>query len=174
MRSYFEKHPQAISLDLKSEDQDKIFSELVSLLPVDNKRSKAIRLGTGKREELGPTTIGNGVAVPHCRSFAVNKLVISYGRKVGGIDLYAYDRRPVEHFFLIVAPPIGPDSELLTPMITYISSLVKAPGTVDRLNEINSNQEFIDLIYPDFRVHWAEGVEQPKPAPKDGHHAVQA
>jgi len=158
VRSYFEKHPQAISLDLKSEDQDEIFSELVSLLPVDNKRSKAIRLGTGKREELGPTTIGNGVAIPHCRSFAVKKMVMSYGRKVGGVDLYAYDRRPVEHFFLVVAPPIGPTSELLTPTITYISNLIKAPGTIDVLNKISSKQEFIDLFYPDFRVHWAEGA----------------
>jgi len=56
------------------------------------------------REEVAPTGIGNGIAIPHTRSTAVKKPVISVGRFEKGLDFGIGDDRPVKLLFLIGSP----------------------------------------------------------------------
>ncbi|NIP59870.1 MAG: PTS transporter subunit EIIA, partial [Gemmatimonadetes bacterium] len=96
----------AVDLDIDGETKDEILKELISLLELDEK-SEAILFKTLKRREnLGSTGIGKGIAIPHCRSLVVNRLRLAYGRKVDGVDFKAIDGEPVYNFFLIVAPPL--------------------------------------------------------------------
>lgn len=95
-----------VSLDIESESKDDILKELIGLLGMDEK-SEAILFKTLKRREnLGSTGIGKGIAIPHCRSLVVNRLRLAYGRKPRGVDFKAIDGGPVYNFFLIVAPPL--------------------------------------------------------------------
>ena len=48
-----------------------------------------------RRENLGSTGIGRGIAIPHCRSLVVNKLRVAFGRKKEGVDFKAIDEKPV-------------------------------------------------------------------------------
>jgi mannitol/fructose-specific phosphotransferase system IIA component (Ntr-type) len=58
-----------------------------------------------QREQLGSTGIGRGVAVPHGRSLAIERLTVVFGRSAAGIDYDAMDGKPVHLVFLTVAPP---------------------------------------------------------------------
>lgn len=58
-----------------------------------------------KREQLGTTAIGKGIAIPHCRSMATGKLTVVVGLKSEGIDFKAPDQVPVKIVFVIIAPP---------------------------------------------------------------------
>ena len=78
----------AIEPEMKSTTKPEAIKELVALL----KRSGAIADAGPvaeailKREELGTTGIGEGIAIPHGKSDAVDKLVAAFGRSEKGID----------------------------------------------------------------------------------------
>ena len=65
-----------------------------------------------KREELGSTGIGRGVAVPHTKHPSVNRLVGTVAVSPEGIDFDSLDGDPVHLFFLLVSPPDRPGDHL--------------------------------------------------------------
>jgi len=135
----------ATSLDLEAESKDELLKELVGLLDLDGK-SEAILFKTLKRREnLGSTGIGHGIAIPHCRSLVVNRLRLAYGRKPGGLDFKAIDGEPVYNFFLIVAPPLEVSNQYL-PVLGKIAQFAKDPEVPDRLREIETPDEFLSLL----------------------------
>ena len=56
-----------------------------------------------RREELGSTGIGKGVAVPHAKHESVDGLVAAFGRSEQGIEFAALDGQPVQLVFLILS-----------------------------------------------------------------------
>ncbi len=135
----------AVNLNLKSESKDDLLKELVALLQLDDK-SEAILFKTLKRREnLGSTGIGKGIAIPHCRSLVVNRLRLAYGRKPQGVDFKAIDSAPVHNFFLIVAPPLEVSNQYL-PVLGKIAQFAKDPAVPERLAEIESPEEFLQLL----------------------------
>ena len=65
-----------------------------------------------KREELGSTGIGRGVAVPHTKHPSVNRLVGTVAVSPEGINFDSLDGEPVHLFFLLVSPPDLPGDHL--------------------------------------------------------------
>lgn len=65
-----------------------------------------------KREELGSTGIGNGVAVPHTKHASVDKLVATVALARDGVDFASLDGEPVYVLFLLVSPPDRPGDHL--------------------------------------------------------------
>ena len=107
---------KSICAELASTDKESVVTELVgSLLEAgDIKESdrddiiKAIM----KREELGSTGIGRGIAVPHTKHPSVEKLVGTVGVSVNGVDFDSLDGEKVQLFFLLVSPPDRPGHHL--------------------------------------------------------------
>ena len=65
-----------------------------------------------KREELGTTGIGRGVAVPHTKHPSVDRLVGTVAVSQEGIEFESLDGEPVHLFFLLVSPPDRPGDHL--------------------------------------------------------------
>ena len=136
---------EVVKLDLESDTKDGLLEELVSLLALDSK-SEAILFKTLKRREnLGSTGIGKGIAIPHCRSLVVSRLRLAYGRKPSGIDFQAIDGAPVYNFFLIIAPPLEVSNQYL-PVLGKIAQFAKDPDVPARLLELGSEEAFLDLL----------------------------
>jgi len=102
LREFFAE--DAVKLDLVGTTKDDILKELIGLLGLDDKNEQMLFKMLKRRENLGSTGIGRGIAIPHCRSLVVSKLRVAFGRKRDGIDFKAMDGQPVHFFFLIVAP----------------------------------------------------------------------
>jgi mannitol/fructose-specific phosphotransferase system IIA component (Ntr-type) len=136
---------QTVSLELESESKDDLLREMVALLELDAK-SEAILFKTLKRREnLGSTGIGKGIAIPHCRSLVVDRLRLAYGRKPDGVDFNAIDGQPVYNLFLIVAPPLEVSNQYL-PVLGKIAQFAKDPEVPARLRAIASPAEFLRLL----------------------------
>src|SRR5947209_17547236 len=101
LREFFSE--DAIKLHLQGTTKDDILKELISLLALDEKSEAMLYKMLKRRENLGSTGIGRGIAIPHCRSLVVNKLRVAFGRTSRGVDCKAIDEKPVNSFFLIVA-----------------------------------------------------------------------
>jgi mannitol/fructose-specific phosphotransferase system IIA component (Ntr-type) len=137
--------PEVVNLEIQSDSKDDILKELIGLLGMDEK-SEAILFKTLKRREnLGSTGIGKGIAIPHCRSLVVNRLRLAYGRKPGGVDFKAIDGNPVHNFFLIVAPPLEVSNQYL-PVLGKIAQFAKDPEVPEELQNISTAEEFLKLL----------------------------
>ena len=65
-----------------------------------------------KREELGSTGIGKGVAVPHTKHPSVSRLIATVALAPEGVDFSSLDGEPVFILFLLVSPPERPADHL--------------------------------------------------------------
>ena len=143
LREFFSA--DAISLDLQASEKDEILKELISLLKLDEKSEAMLYKMLKRRENLGSTGIGRGIAIPHCRSLVVNRLRVAFGRKPGGIDFDAIDKKPVQNIFLIVAPPLEVSNQYL-PVLGKIAQFGKEQDIPERLAEIQTPEEFLALL----------------------------
>ena len=135
----------SVKLDLQSESKDEVLRELIELLGLDEKSGTILFKTLKRRENLGSTGIGKGIAIPHCRSLVVNKLRLAYGRKPGGMDFNSIDEAPAQHFFLIVAPPLEVSNQYL-PVLGKIAQFAKDPAVPDELARISEPTEFLRLL----------------------------
>lgn len=65
-----------------------------------------------KREELGSTGIGNGVAVPHTKHPSVDRLIATVALTQQGVDFSSLDGEPVHILILLISPPDRPGDHL--------------------------------------------------------------
>src|SRR5687767_15347665 len=137
LREFFSE--DAIKLELEGTSKDEILKELISLLTMDEKSAGMLFKMLKRRENLGSTGIGRGIAIPHCRSLVVNKLRVAFGRKASGVDFKAIDERPVNFFFLIVAPPLEVSNQYL-PVLGKIAQFSKEPDVPERLLGLRSEE----------------------------------
>lgn len=143
LREFFDK--DAVELDIAGDSKDEILKELIALLRLDEKSEGILFKMLKRRENLGSTGIGRGIAIPHCRSLVVNKLRVAFGRKPGGVEYNAIDNQPVHNFFLIVAPPLEVSNQYL-PVLGRLAQFAKDPETTERLAGLQSADEFLTLL----------------------------
>ncbi len=102
-----------INLDIKSKDKEGAIKELLSLLPVKENEKDAIFHTIMKRESLGTTGIGKGIAIPHTRTLILKDIIVLVGVSRGGIDFESIDKKPAHFIFLILAPPYDTNNSYL-------------------------------------------------------------
>jgi len=148
----------AIRPQLESDDKSSVITELVESL-VDSGQITAddkaeIIEAVMKREELGSTGIGRGVAVPHTKHPVVDKLVGTVGVSSNGIDFNSLDGENVQLFFLLVSPPDRPGDHLRAlenitrhlrenEMFLKFLKRAKTADDIQQLLEEADNSEFV-------------------------------
>ena len=135
----------AVQLDLQGSTKDDILKELIGLLKLDEKSEGMLFKMLKRRENLGSTGIGRGIAIPHCRSLVVNRLRVAFGRKPAGVDFKAMDDKPVHFFFLIVAPPLEVSNQYL-PVLGKIAQFGKEADVPEKLSALSSPTDFMSLL----------------------------
>ena len=143
LREFFSE--DAIKLDIEGTAKDDVLKELISLLKLDEKSQGMLFKMLKRRENLGSTGIGRGIAIPHCRSLVVQRLKVAFGRKKDGVDFKAIDEKPVNFFFLIVAPPLEVSNQYL-PVLGKIAQFSKEADVPQRLMTITEPREFLALL----------------------------
>jgi nitrogen PTS system EIIA component len=143
LREFFSE--DVVKLDLDGASKDDVLKEMIALLALDEKSESILYKMLKRRENLGSTGIGKGIAIPHCRSLVVNRLRVAFGRKPSGIDFRAIDEQPVQNIFLIVAPPLEVSNQYL-PVLGKIAQFSKEADVPSRLGDISTPAEFLSLL----------------------------
>ena len=143
LREFFSE--DAIKLELEGETKDDVLKELIGLLGLDDKSEGMLFKMLKRRENLGSTGIGRGIAIPHCRSLVVSKLRVAFGRKPQGLDFKAIDEKPVNFVFLIVAPPLEVSNQYL-PVLGKIAQFSKEQDVPERLFSLTEPAQFMALL----------------------------
>jgi PTS system nitrogen regulatory IIA component len=136
----------AIEPEMKGTTKDDSIRELVALLrkagAITDER--AVAEVVLEREELGTTGIGEGIAVPHGKSDAVDGLVAAFGRSEQGIDFDAMDNQPVHLLFLLVAPKEYSGPHLMA--LARISRLLKNRDFRKALIDAKDKAEILEVF----------------------------
>jgi mannitol/fructose-specific phosphotransferase system IIA component (Ntr-type) len=107
---------EAVLAQLSARDKESTIREMVGGLAkagrIDGAESEGIVKAILKREELGSTGIGRGVAVPHTKHPSVERLVGTVAVSSQGVDFASLDGEVVHLFFLLVSPPDRPGDHL--------------------------------------------------------------
>jgi mannitol/fructose-specific phosphotransferase system IIA component (Ntr-type) len=107
---------EAVLVKLEAADKEGAVREMVQALckagKIEKDQYESIVKAILKREELGSTGIGRGVAVPHTKHASVDRLVGSVAVSAQGVDFASLDGEAVHLFFLLISPLDRPGDHL--------------------------------------------------------------
>lgn len=97
-----------------------------------------------RREDLGSTGLGGGIAIPHTRMAGIQKPFAVLAILRTPVPFDAIDDRPVDIVFLLVAPDNGDALKALA----GLSRILRDPAIVERLRHAVSAQAAYDALDP--------------------------
>lgn len=140
--------PEAIVIDLQARKKSEAIRAMVTSLQaagaIPESDAEAIYAAIIKREELGSTGIGNGVAVPHTKHAGVKTLVATVAISTTGVDFASLDGNDVNILFLLVSPPDRPGDHLRG--LETISRHLRDQSFCRVLKQTKSAEEVIELL----------------------------
>jgi PTS system nitrogen regulatory IIA component len=118
--------------NLKVQSKKQLLQELAQatakLTGIDH---RAIFETLSTREKLGSTGLGQGIAVPHGKIAALDRVRGVFARLAGPVDFGAVDGQPVDLVFVLLAPDHAGADHLKA--LARISRLMRDPATVAKL-----------------------------------------
>ncbi|MCH8839188.1 MAG: PTS sugar transporter subunit IIA [Planctomycetes bacterium] len=106
----------AIRTSIDVDDKEQVIRAMATALlevgKISEDQHESIVEAVLKREELGSTGIGRGVAVPHTKHPSVSELVGTVAVSEDGVDFDSLDGEKVHLLFLLISPPDRPGDHL--------------------------------------------------------------
>jgi nitrogen PTS system EIIA component len=97
-----------------------------------------------KRELLGSTGIGRGVAIPHTKHASVDKLVGTIAVSPPGVPFESLDGEPVHVFVLLISPQDRPGDHLRA--LENVSRSLRNDHFVQELKNARSRERVLELL----------------------------
>jgi PTS system fructose-specific IIC component/PTS system nitrogen regulatory IIA component len=135
-----------IKVGLEANDKDETFEELVAFFcaATGNAGRDEILRAVRDREAKMSTGIKRGIAIPHGRTNAVDRVYGVLGISRKGIDYDALDGEPVQLLFLMLAPLS--DSEKHLRLLKRLAELLDSPSFCTDLLKQNDPQSANNII----------------------------
>lgn len=137
---------ESIELNGSATDKKDVLNKMVDLMAKSGKIAdvETYRAGVFAREEEGTTGIGEGIAIPHCKSDAVKTPGLAAMVVKGGVEFNSLDGAPVHILFLIAAPNTKDNVHL--DVLSKLSVLLMDENFTKNLIEAKSVDEFLAVI----------------------------
>ena len=120
---------------------DKICSEAFEKYTID----KSLLLNNLiKREKIGTTTIGNGIAIPHIQNDQIIKPCCIVTILSNGLDFDALDKNPVDLIVFLILPEVSKPENLQ--ILAQISRLLRNTEITDKLRGCKSEESAFAII----------------------------
>jgi nitrogen PTS system EIIA component len=97
--------PADVLVDLRASDKVSVLRALAAHLAPRLNLDAEVAGALLKREELGSTGMGQGVAIPHARFEELKYPAAAFARLKRPIDFAAVDAEPVDLVWLLLLPP---------------------------------------------------------------------
>lgn len=137
---------ESIELNGTAAGKKEVLDQMVELMAKSGKLRdvETYRAGVYAREEEGTTGIGEGIAIPHCKSDAVSKPGLAAMVVPEGVDFDALDGGKVNLIFLIAAPNTGDNVHL--EVLSKLSMLLMNKEFTAGLCSAKTVEEFLGVI----------------------------
>ncbi len=132
--------PQRIRLNLRVRDKAGLLSTLAEDAAASTGLDQSVILSAlRKREVLGSTGVGSGIALPHA---TVAGLQVPFGlltRLDHAIDFGSVDEQPVDLVFLLLTPPGDPAADLTN--LSAIARTFRSEDILTALRQVSNVSE---------------------------------
>lgn len=137
---------ESIDLNGKVNEKNKALDAMVALMAKSGKINdvEKYRKGVYAREEEGTTGIGEGIAIPHCKSDAVSRPGLAAMVIKDGVDFDALDGGKVDLIFLIAAP--NTEDNVHLDVLSKLSVLLMDENFTSGLRNAKTVEEFLSVI----------------------------
>lgn len=137
---------ESIELNGVAANKNEAIDKMVALMAKSGKINDVdtYRKGVYAREEESTTGIGEGIAIPHCKSQAVSKAGLAAMVVKDGVDFDALDGEKVNLIFLIAAPDTKDNVHL--DVLSKLSVLLMDENFTSGLKNAKSVEEFLKVI----------------------------
>ncbi|MBR1873548.1 MAG: PTS sugar transporter subunit IIA [Eubacterium sp.] len=137
---------RSIKLGGSATDKQDVINQMVDLMNAGGRIADVgtYRDGVFAREEEGTTGIGEGIAIPHCKSDAVREPGLAAMTVPSGVDYDALDGAPVELIFLIAAP--NTEDNVHLDVLSKLSTLLMDEDFTAKLKAAKTVDEFLTII----------------------------
>lgn len=139
-------HKDVAELELQGSNKQEIIENLLDILVKSGKvKERVVALeALMERESKMSTGIQQGIAIPHCKTDAVDELLACVGIVKNGVDFEALDGIPSKIFIMTLSPltRTGPHVQFLA----EISRVLTNESMRDKLINAGSKEELISLI----------------------------
>lgn len=137
---------RSISLDGAPKSKQEALDRMVDLMAQSGKLAdeEEYRKKVYAREEESTTGIGEGIAIPHGKSSAVNSPGLAAMVVRDGVDFDALDGEPVHLIFLIAAP--NTEDNVHLDVLSKLSMMLMDEEFTQSLKDASSVDEFLAVI----------------------------
>lgn len=137
---------ESIDLNVRANTKKEALDKAIKLMEKSGKISNVdmYRKGVYDREEESTTGIGEGIAIPHCKSDAVKKPGLAAMVIPEGVDFDALDGEKVTLLFLIAAP--NTENNVHLEVLSKLSVLLMDEAFTKKLKNAKSVKEFLNII----------------------------
>lgn len=137
---------ESIDLNGKVNGKNEALDAMVALMAKSGKINdvEKYRKGVYAREEEGTTGIGEGIAIPHCKSDAVSRPGLAAMVIKDGVDFDALDGGKVSLIFLIAAP--NTEDNVHLDVLSKLSVLLMDENFTSGLRNAKTVEEFLSVI----------------------------
>ena len=105
MELYDLLHPEAVKVVAAASSKKRVLHDMAQLAGnCYDMRAEVLLEALLEREKLGPTGVGNGVALPHARSMDVDRVCGAFILLESPVDFGSVDKLPVDVIFGLFAP----------------------------------------------------------------------
>ena len=105
MELYDLLHPEAVKVVAAASSKKRVLHDMAQLAGnCYDMRAEVLLEALLEREKLGPTGVGNGVALPHARSMDVGRVCGAFILLESPVDFGSVDKLPVDVIFGLFAP----------------------------------------------------------------------
>jgi PTS system nitrogen regulatory IIA component len=134
-----------VALGVDVEDRTAVLTTLARLLGgVDVATREAIRDDLERREVMGSTGVGGGIAFPHARVAPLPGLRLAVLRTAKPVDYAALDGRPVD-LFVAIAGPEHLRREYLA-VLGMLSYLFRMDRVREELRKASTGAEVVEIL----------------------------
>ena len=140
--------PERVNLDLKGTTKAETINEMAQLFVesgiIDSEDLEEFVREINEREQLTPTGMQDGIAIPHARTPLVKSLSLAMGISHEGVDFESMDGEPSKLIFMIAAPE-GTKKEHLD-LLAEISKLSFEEELVEQLEEVKTVEGIFEKL----------------------------
>lgn len=138
--------PESICLNGRADSKKDALDQMVDLMAKSGRVRdvEKYRKGVYAREEESTTGIGEGIAIPHCKSDAVIRPGLAAMTLPEGVDFDSLDGEPANLFFLIAAP--NTEDNVHLDVLSKLSVLLMDEDFTNRLRQAKDAAEFLKVI----------------------------
>ena len=102
-----------------------------------------------KREKLGSTAVGNGIAIPHANVANIDRPFVFVSTLINGLDFNSTDDLPVDIIFLLIAPDNKGSEHLQA--LALISRLLRNKELTTKLRGCKTAESALAVISQSIR-----------------------